>query len=263
MNPTKPIALGILFAAVTALPARAGVAITQTMQEVDGAKPAMTNLIRLEGDKARIDMGQNPDVYMIYRGDKQAFWMVETKKKSYMEMTEKDLEAMRSKMDAAMAKMKEQMKNLPPERQKMMEEMMAKMMPGGDKGPKTVFRKLGDGGKVAGWATEKYEGRRDTAKVSEIWTAAPKNIGIQEADVKVLKDMGKFFQKFAKGMPDLIGNPENGLEGVPVKSVGYRDGKPHWQSELKSIKKESGDASLFEVPAGFAKRSMSKMESPE
>jgi hypothetical protein len=260
MNRSTPIAFGILFAALSA---HAGITITQIMKHVDGDKPPMTNLIHLEADKARIDMSRSTTTYMIYRGDKSAFWMIDTQKKTYMVMTEKDFDAMRAKMDSAMAKVREQMKSLPPERQKMMEEMMAKMAPGGAQGPKTTYRKIGDGGKVEGWATEKYEGRRDTTKVSEIWTAAPKAIGIQEADVNVLKDMAKFFQKFAQGMPDFIGNKENGLEGVPVKSIGYRDGKPTWESELKSVKKEDLAASLFEIPAGFTEKKMEKMGKAE
>lgn len=263
MHPSKIIASGILFSALSALPAQAGVTITQIMKELDGDKPAATNVIHLDADKVRIDMGQNPGTYMIYRGDKHAFWMVDAQKKSYTVMTEKDLEAMHAKMDAAMAKMREQMKSLPPERQKMMEEMMAKMVPGSAQAPRTIYKKIGDGGKVEGWNTEKYEGLRDSAKVSEMWTAAPKSIGIQESDVKVLKDMAKFFQKFSKGMPDFIGNKENGLEGVPVKSIGYRDGKPHWESDLKSVKKEEAPSSLFEVPAGFTEKKMEKMGKEE
>ncbi|MBW8887840.1 MAG: DUF4412 domain-containing protein [Fibrobacteres bacterium] len=263
MKRSTPLASGTLFCALMICAAHAGVTITQLMKQLDGDKPPMTNLIHLEGDKARIDMGQNPSNYVVYRGDKNAFWMIDTQKKTCTVMTEKDLEAMHAKKDAIMAKLREQMKSLPPERQKMMEEMMAKMASGGAQAPRITYRKIGDGGKVEGWSTEKYEGYRDSAKVSELWTAAPKSIGLQEADVKVVTDMAKFFQKFAKGMPDLIGNKENGLEGVPVKSIGYKDGKPTWESDLKSVKKESLDASLFEMPAGFTENKMEKMGKPE
>jgi len=45
-----------------------------------------------------------------------------------------------------------------------------------------------------------------------------------------------------------------------VKSIGYQDGKPHWESDLKTVKKEDSAASLFEIPEGYAER---KMERPE
>lgn len=242
-----------------ALAAHAGLTLTQSMQDLGGQKPATTTTIRLDKDRVRMDMGQNPDTYMIYRGDKQVFWTVDLKRKTYMEMTEKDFEDMSAKMSDAMKKMREQMKNLPPERQKMMEEMMAKMMPGA-KGSKTAYAKIGDGGKIGRWATEKYEGTRDGAKVSEIWTAAPKSIGIGEEDVKVLKDLAKFFEKFAKDFSGMIGDHENGLQGIPVKTVSFKDGAARWQSELKDVKKEDQAASLFEVPAGFALKTMKKPE---
>jgi hypothetical protein len=242
-----------------ALAAHAGVTLTQSMQELGGQKPATTTTIRLDKDRVRMDMGQNPDTYMIYRGDKKVFWTVDLKGKTYMEMTEKDFEEMTAKMNEAMKQMQAQIQNMPPERRKMMEEMMAKMRPGG-KASKTSYRKLGDGGKVGRWATEKYEGTRDGTKVSELWTVAPKAIGIGEEDVLVLKDMGKFFEKFAKDFSGMIGNQENGLQGVPVKTVAFKDGAARWQSELKDVKKEDLAASLFEIPAGLAMKTMKKPE---
>jgi hypothetical protein len=236
--------------------ARAGVTMTQTMQELDGQKPASTNVIHLDKDKVRIDMGQKPGTYMIYRGDKKVFWNVDAGAKSYMEMTEKDFSDMSAKMEEAKKKMEAQMQNMPPEQKKMMEEMMAKMAGGGAKAPKTAYKKVGGGGKVGPWSTEKYEGTREGAKVSEVWTTAPKAIGIQEADMQVLKDMAKSFEKFAKNFSGMIGDKENGLEGVPVKTIAYTDGKARWQTEIKEVKKESIDPALFEIPAGFTAKKM-------
>lgn len=252
--------LPIRIAALTlcaALSARAGMVMTQTMQDLEGQKPATTNTIRLEKDRMRIDMGQNPDAYMIYRGDKKAFYNVNLKDKSYMEMTEKDFEEMHAKMDEAMAKMKAQMQNMPPEQKKMMEEMMAKMG-GGAKAPKTAYKKTGPGGTVNGWSTDKYEGTRDGAKVSEIWTASPKSVQIDEADMQVMKDMAKFFEKFAKNYSGLIGDKSNGLDGIPVRTVSYQDGKARFRTEVKEIKKESIPAATFDIPAGLTQKKMGK-----
>jgi hypothetical protein len=243
-----------------ALSARAGVTFVQSYEEIGGKQPASTNTIRLDKDRVRVDAGTNPDAYFIYRGDKQLFWMVNTKDKTYMEMTEKDFEAMFAKMDEAMKKMQAQMENMPPEQKKMMEGMMAKMMPGGGKMSKTTYKKVGSGGAVNGWSTDKYEGTRDGAKASEIWTTAPKNVSIDEKDYQVLKDMAKFFEKFAKNLPQMIGDKSNGLEGIPVKTVSFKDGQPHFQTQMKEVKKESLAASLFEVPAGLALKKMGKPE---
>ncbi len=176
-----------------------------------------------------------------------------------MEMTQKDMEEMAAKMDDAMKKMQAQMEKMPPEQQKMMKDMMAKMMPGGDKASKTTFKKVGSGGKVNGWSTDKYEGLRDGVKTSEIWSAAPKSLDVSEADMQSLKDMAKFFEKFAKNMEGLIGDKNrNGLDGIPVKSISFKDGKPEFESEMKEVKKESQAASFFEVPAGLTLKKMGK-----
>jgi hypothetical protein len=249
------LVLGIAFAA------HAGVTMVQSYGEIGAKQPASTNTIRLDKDRVRVDAGVSPDAYFIYRGDKKVFWMVNLKEKSYMEMTEKDLDAMMAKMDEAMKKMQAQMRNMPPEQKKMMEDMMAKMIPGGgSKAPKTTYKKVGAGGTINGWSTDKYEGTREGAKASEIWTTPPKSIDLDEKDFQVLKDMAKFFEKFAKNMQGMVGDKSNGLDGVPVKTISFKDGQPHFQSEMKEVKKESLAASLFEVPSGLTMKKMGKPE---
>lgn len=260
MKMSKPFPALVLGLALTALPSFGGVTMVQTYEEIGGKQPASNNTIRLDKDKVRVDAGVSPDAYFIYRGDKKVFWMVNTKEKSYMEMTEKDFEAMFAKMDEAMKKMQAQLENMPPEQKKMMEGMMAKMMPGGGSASKTLYKKTGAGGMVGGWATDKYEGIRDGAKTSEVWTAAPGKLNLDDKDFQVLKDMAKFFQKFAKNMPEMVGDKANGLDGMPVKTISFKDGKPHFQSELKEVKKESLAAGLFEVPAGLTMKKMGKPE---
>jgi hypothetical protein len=252
------LSLAAALSLALALPARAGVTFVQTYEEIGGQKPAVTNTIHLDKDRVRIDAGLNPDTYFIYRGDKKAFYTVNLKDKSYMEMTEKDFQEMMAKMDEAKKKMAETLEKLPPEQRKSMEAMMAKMMPGAAAAPKITYKKLGSGGSVNGWNTDKYEGARDGEKSAEIWTAAPKSLDINEADFQVLKDMGKFFEKFAQNFQGMIGDKSNGLDGVPVKTVSFKDGKPHFQSIVKEVKKENQPASLFEIPAGLTMKKMGK-----
>jgi hypothetical protein len=261
MKQFRPLAAVLVLGLAFVAPALAGITMVQSWLKLDGKSQPTLNVIRFEKDRVRIETGGNPDTYFIYRGDKKAFYTVNLKEKSYMEMTEKDFEEMFAKMDEAMKKMKAQMESMPPEQKKMMESMMAKMMPGGPNAPKTAYKKVGSGGKVNGWGTDKYEGTQDGAKKSEIWTTAPKSLDITEADMVVLKDMTKFFEKFAKNMEGLVGDKNrNGLDGVPVKTVSYKDGKPEFQTEIKESKQESQAASLFEIPAGFARKRMGKPE---
>jgi hypothetical protein len=250
------LALGL---ALSALPARAGVTFVQSWQKLDGKSTPTSNVIHMDKDRVRIDAGQSPDNYFIYRGDKKVFWNVNLKDKTYMEMTEKDFEEMAAKMTEAMAKMKAQMDKMPPEQRKMMEGMMAKIG-GGANAPKTLYKKVGAGGAVNGWSTDKYEGALEGVKQSEVWTTSPKSLNVAESDMQVLKDMAKFFEKFAKNMEGLVGDKaSNGLDGVPVKTISYKDGKPSFQTEMKEVKKEAQSAALFEIPAGLTMKKMGKL----
>jgi hypothetical protein len=242
-----------------ALSAHAGVTLIQSYQEIGGQKPATTNTIHLDKDRVRIDAGGSPDAFFIYRGDKKAFYAVNLKEKSYLEMTEKDLQEMVAKMDEARKQMTENMAKLPPDQRKAMEAMMAKMMPGGADAPKTVYKKTGPGGTVNGWSTDKYEGTRAGEKHTEIWTTAPKNLNLADEDFQVIKDMGKFFEKISQNMDWLAhADDKDGFQGMPVKTVSYKDGKPHIKSEIKEVKKESQAAALFEIPAGLTQKKIGK-----
>ncbi len=257
--PASSLTLALTLVSASALSSHAGIKMTQSFQNLSNKAEATTNLIYIDKDKVRIETGANPEQYFIYRSDKKVFLTINLKDKSYMEITEKDFVEMFSKMDEARKKMTEQMANMPPAQKEMMEKMMAKMMPGGGSTVKTVYKKVGLGGKVNGWNTDKYEGTREGAKQSEIWTTDAKNLDVGQADYQVLKDMAKFFEKFAKNMEGLIGDKaNNGMDGIPVKTISYKEGAASFLTEMKEVKKEAFSSDLFEVPAGLKKREMSK-----
>lgn len=242
----------------------AGIKMTQSYQNLANKGEATVNTIFLDKEKVRIETGANPDQYFIYRSDKKIFLTINLKDKSYMEITEKEFTEMFAKMDDARKKMMEQMATMPPAQKEMMEKMMAKMMPGGGNTVKTQYKKVGNGGKVNGWSTDKYEGTREGVKQSEIWTTDAKSLDIGSADYQVLKDMAKFFEKFAKNMEGMIGDKaNNGMEGIPVKTLSYKEGVASFLTEMKEVKKENLAADLFEVPAGLKKREMSNPKGHE
>lgn len=244
------LAFGLAFSVLTAGKVHAGITISQTWQKLDGKSEPAAAAIHFEKDLIRLEMGSSKDMYFIYRGDKKLFWIVNLKEKSYTEMTEKDFEEMMAKMEQAKKQMAAQMEKMPPEQRKMMEDMMKKMMPGGD-APKTEFKSMGNGGKINGWNTVKYEAIREGEKRSDIWLADFSAVGVTEADFAPFKHMSKYFEKFA---PDNEWKLQD--KGMPVKTITYKDGKPEFQTEVKSVKKEAQPAALFEVPAGFALKKM-------
>ena len=52
------------------------------------------------------------------------------------------------------------------------------------------------------------------------------------------------------------GGDDPDFSGVPVRQIGYRDGRPSSRSEIKEFRREDFDAAIFEVPAGYKKQKM-------
>jgi hypothetical protein len=220
------------------------------VQELYGDGRLDTNLIRIEKEKVRIDLGQTPDTYLIYRGDLAVLWTVNLKEKTYVQRTGKEAEAMRAKWNEGIGKIREQMEALPPERRKEMRDKLAKMAAGA----KTTYRKVGDGGKVGPWPTEKYIGFRSDEKVSEEWVAEAGKLGMRESEARALRDMEGYHDKYGSGWPGKETDEGSGTVGVTVRNLAFRDGKPMWRTEYKSVKEEACAARLFELPPGLTLR---------
>ena len=204
-----------------------------------------------------------PDMSIIFRSDKNVFWMVDHKKKSYTELTKEDLEKMAKAMEQVGEMLDKALDNMPPELKAKMEAMMK---PQTKEAPKIIYKKVASGEKVNQWVCDKYEETRDDKKVAEIWTTDPKKLDIKSEDLKVLAGMGKFFQTMLKNMPFNIYEfsvekaQENMFAGMPIKTIGYEKDKQTYKSELKELKREEFKISLFEVPQEYKKE---KIETEE
>lgn len=255
---------------------QAGVVIT-TLQEdlVSGSAPQRIEMA-LEKDRLRLDVQGSGDakgakgakgaqaatnMVLIYRKDKDAFWMIRPAEKAYTELTSKDLEQIANTLDAARAKMQEQLKNLPPEQRAMMEKMMGGLMGGigGEQAqPKLSFKKASGSGKVGAYACENWESFLDGVKSAEHCVADFKATDITVSDFDILKDMSTFIGKLApqyKGLLDQSMNLEQ-MGGVPVSTTVISEGKAESRITLQTIKREKTDAARFELPAGYKKAPM-------
>lgn len=249
----------LTLAAALVLPgnARAGVTLEGEHKTLDGSQPPFTYTVSIEKDKVKMVSSSSADNAFIYRADKDVFWMVDTKAKTYTEMTRQDIESMANTMDAAMKKMQEQMAKMPPEQREMMEKMMKQGMPGAGTKSKTTYKKTGSG-KVGSWACDKYESYQDGVKKSEMCVVDPLLLGFTVGDFQAMKDMAKPFEKLAKDMQSMM--PQDGVDGAPkgapVKTTTFDNGKAKSETLIKSVKKGALPASLFELPAGLTKKSM-------
>lgn len=246
------------FAAASASAAD-GILIVQNTTAPNGAR---TNNIQIEPNRMRAEtsLGPGGDATgraIIFDGAKQTLWIVDDARKTYSEMTKADVDRIGGQMSDAMARMQEQMKNLPPEQRAQMEAMMRGrgMAAAGSTALKTTYRKLGTD-TVGKWTCDRYDGYQADKKVSEICTVDPKTLGFTAADFQVTKQLAEFFSRLMpQGAERLfaLGSPEQqGFSGIPVRHVAIA-GDQRTTSEVVEAKRQAFPASTFEVPAGYTK----------
>ena len=248
----------------------AGVLMVSTQEFFQGSQQSATTKLRVESDRIRIEMdGDGRSDVMIFRGDRQVMWMIDHKAKVYREMTKADIGRLGNRASEIRAMMQEQLKNMPPERRQMGEKMMKSKMSGMGGAPqpaKTEYTKVASGQEVNQWTCDKYEGIREGQKRREVWTAAPGQLGLDMSDFKVMQQMGEFFKgfsQFGNEAPFRVGSEaaqqEKDYTGVPVRQIFYQGGRPISKTEIKEVRREDFDASLFEIPEGYKKQKMMDM----
>ncbi|MEF9437243.1 MAG: DUF3617 domain-containing protein [Candidatus Mariimomonas ferrooxydans] len=246
--------------------AEAGVIITSIDTSFDDPRDSGTSTAYIGDNGMRAEArAEGENNIVIFRSDKEVFWMINTADNSYTEMTKKDIKKIKGQMDEAMRMMQEQMKNMPPEQRAMMEQMMkGKTMP--TQPEKTVFKKVASGVKVGKWKCNTYKGYLRGELTEEVCSTSWKNLGIKQKDFRVMKSMGEFMSELS---PDAasqfnVGSDEwekeHGYPGVPVRTISYSMGKKVFQTEIQDVKKQKIDSSLFELPKGLTKKSFTGTE---
>ncbi len=228
----------------------------------------ITSRLYLDKDRIRVEMGENEtgDV-VIYRMDQRVFWILNNQNKTYMEITEQDLKKMAGTMNEAMQNMQEAMKDLPPEQRAMMEEMMKGNLPA--EKTRTTYKKVSSGEKVGEWTTDKYIAMNETDVVEEVWTAQPEALGLKKEDFAGLYKMSELFSQYFKDTdfyhPIILEDQAQpgDYSGLPLRIITYSRGMKMHQTEVKEIKRQNFQASLFDLPAGYSKQEMEEMNLDE
>jgi len=249
------VIVAVLCLSASPLQAAEGVLILE--RTVTGTN-TRTSQIQIEPERMRAEMtGQaGESQVVVFDGPQQVLRLISTERKSYTEMTKADVE----RMGAQMVQMKEKLAQMPPAQRAQMEAMMGRM--GGRAGMgaapvKTEYRRAGSD-KVGKWTCAKYEGFQGDQKVSEVCTVEPKALGFVAADFEISKQLASFFETLVpQGSEQIfsIGTPDTqGFSGIPVRRISYSDGKVRSTSEMEDVRRQTFDASSYEVPAGFQKQ---------
>ena len=236
----------------------AGVKMVQE-NSTRGRKAQMTRYI--DSSKVRFDTnGDKGKQTIIFRADKDVFWVINHTEKTYVEITREDMRRIKQMMDM----LKKQMDELPPEKKAQMEKMMKQKM--GDKMEKVKYKKVKSGIKVNQWTCDQYMGYTGSSKKSELWTTSFASLGLTINDFGAMKKMSEFFSEMAGGFfnkdmfrSDIVPGQKktaDDFSGVPVKGQFYQNGAVASSMEIKEIKRQNLSPSLFELPAGYTKKKL-------
>jgi hypothetical protein len=247
----------------------AGLYVESKDSRISGDDETVTSKVFIETDRMRVETNSimGPQVF-IFRGDKQVMWVVDEMRKSYTEMTRADVDKLGKQLESMRKQMEEQLKNLPPEQRKMMEQMMGGSMPdmmGGQEKP--VFKLTSKNKKIAGYSCTLYEGFEGSEKVREVWTASLDQIPAAKKYLAVMNQMSEFFSALGDASDNMMFLPEeaddsDGFKGIPIRTVEFVDGTEDSFNEIIQIGERDHAASLFELPSGLQKKDMMN-EMPE
>ncbi len=255
------IAAMVLLAGVWSSSLEAGSLMVNHSESYSSPGDITVNNTYLDKKGMRVEMkGRDMDQTFIYRPDKEVLWIIDQKRKTYMELAEQDLQEIKQQVNNAQNIISEQMKNIPPEQRKMMESMMKEQMQQAPpEPPKVIYTKVASGVKVNKWKCDKYEGTEGGVKKDEVWSTSFQQLGISPGDFKVMEEMSKFSEGLSGGQKSYFqagskeAEKERVYSGIPVKIITYKNGKKQNKTELKEVKTQDFHAFLFNLPKGFTR----------
>jgi hypothetical protein len=249
-------------AALGATAAQAGVYLENVEKELDGSKSPVTSRMWFDGGRMRTERTGEQEL-VIFKN--QAMYTVDSKTKTYRVIDKATAEKMGAQVAAAKKQMEARMAAMPPEQRKKMEEMMAKlgqggaaMLPGAKKSQRSL-KNTGRSETVADIKCTVWEVFEDGQKEEELCAAPASSVPSGDEVIRTFKEIGAMFKSFTDSLgsrnpADQPWKDMDTLNGVPILSREFSDGKATSEMRLTVVRKESVPAAHFEVPAGYTQK---------
>lgn len=209
----------------------------------------------------RMDQGEDGDVEnsMIFLGDH--FVYLNHRDKSYIVMDEEMLEQVSTKIDDAMKEMEAQLANMPPEQRAMVEQMMKGRMQGvmgqqREKAPEPRVESMGTS-KWQSYKCKQYAIFEGPEKTQEVCAAKLDEVDGADEVMEAFVGMAAYIEKMTESLPMMENDGLNPgelmkqIDGFPVHTVDYVNGKAEREMSLDSVVEEDLDPNLFVVPKDY------------
>jgi hypothetical protein len=171
----------------------------------------------------------------------------------YREITEADAQQTKERMNSMKAQISEQMKSMPPDQRKRMEETMAHM---GDEGAEVKYTPLGAKKKISGFACEMYKMELPLGPNIDICIAPWSSSVVTKAEMAFFKKVASQVDSTFPGSACRLMAAWGKAPGVMVETTHLGpDGKLEATVTWKSITRGAVPASEFQVPPAYTKAS--------
>ncbi len=197
--------------------------------------------------------------YMLYDSKTRTMTLVDHQNKSVTRVDENTMKQMGGAISAAQKQMEEQLKNMPPEQQAQMRQMMKGLMPSGmEKSQPLRSERTSEKAKSGDWSCKIVNVFKGDEKVSQVCVASYKSLDVPKEDYLVMKDFMTFISSMSENLP--IGDKASfasadlGEGMLPVIVEGMSQSAE--SMTLDKVSNESLDAALFTVPAGYKEQNM-------
>lgn len=241
-------------------------AVMELLSKDASGKEVGRSQFKVQNGQVRMDESDGQSS-MIFAND--TFVMLDHKRKTYVVLDDAMIEDVGSQMNSAMAEMQEQMKNMSPQERAMMEQMlqggaMQGMIPGMSAPPPPIRVEAGGSGEWGDYDCREYMIFEGPDKIEDICAASLDDIEGGDEVMAAFRAMAGFVTKMMESMPEPLAsmmgqNPAaymEQIEGFPVHTVRYRNGRRDGEDSLNSVVEQDLPQDIYEVPKGYTKESI-------
>ena len=237
-----------------------GVKITSNTKNLNNGNVSVTN-IYLTSDKVLVEnKGGSDNGTFMFNAAKEEFSYIDHNKKQYYFFDKPALDELKTQVKTMVMMMKQ---FASPEQREKLDKMLNPNGTGG-----TEFKATGKTTKINKWSTKQYEGTADGNKITEMYIADFSTVKLSKNDFKAMQSLVTYFKVNlseivallpAGGSFSQIGFDDSSpifKEGIPVKTISFKNGTADNENLVKSVSKENLKDSIFEIPAGYTRQQL-------
>lgn len=237
-------------------------ALADTTIVFDDDREPKPSRIQIKDGMVRMQHADDIASYVIYNAEANEFTVVMPQQQQYMVMNAEQLAKVKQLQLQAIARMEEQLKQLPEGQRAQMREMMSQMMPQLSQNKALPIRRYEDTGqtdRVHGFNCRVVHVFRDETLSGEQCVAPHQALGISDGDFESLTAMFIFMADIAaqfSGNVHEMSDLHMALDqGVPVRYKNLQ-GELKRSGSMREVNNDELDPSLFIVPDNYQAQSL-------